>query len=318
MIGPAFPPPAAVKSVDEVLAIAQTLEREAAARYAMLADCMRRVDQHEIAALLDELAAEERAHVEGVERLAQQIMHRPPERSLVRRELPKTFGDADEANAAALMSPYRVLSIAVRSEERAFAFWTYLAAQAGDASVRRLAETFARQELIHAAKLRRARRRSYHAERGRLPRTRRAADERTPADIRAEAAALESAFAAFSLAAAGRLRAGGDDVTAGLFESLADDAGRAAAALSAVGRETAQPGVRYAEPHGTSAAALLFEAVGMMEDIDYRYLDWLRAASSESLVRELEARAQATASRLARINEALYALEPSLRAMGKA
>ena len=40
---------ATVKSVDELLAVAHAMEREAASRYAVLADCMRRVDQREIA-----------------------------------------------------------------------------------------------------------------------------------------------------------------------------------------------------------------------------------------------------------------------------
>src|SRR5882724_830979 len=40
----AEPPPATLKSVDEMLAVAHAMEREAAARYAMLADCMCRVD----------------------------------------------------------------------------------------------------------------------------------------------------------------------------------------------------------------------------------------------------------------------------------
>ena len=60
-------PPEALKSADEMLAVAHALEREAAARYAVLADCMRRVDQRAIADLLDGLAAEERGHVDSVE-----------------------------------------------------------------------------------------------------------------------------------------------------------------------------------------------------------------------------------------------------------
>src|SRR5437667_11209209 len=144
-------PPEALKSADEMLAVAHALEREAAARYAVLADCMRRVDQRAIADLLDGLAAEERGHVDGVEQLAERTLHRPPDAALVHAVLPETFVREDEANAAALLSPYRTLSIAVRHEERAFSFWSYVAAQSDSPALRELAEAFAKQELTHAA-----------------------------------------------------------------------------------------------------------------------------------------------------------------------
>src|SRR4249919_322486 len=103
----AEPTPTAVKSVEQMLAIAHAMEREAAVRYAMLADCMWRVDQREIAELLAGLAAEEQGHVDSVERLAERTLHRAPDPSLVHGALPATFAREDEANAAALLSPYR-------------------------------------------------------------------------------------------------------------------------------------------------------------------------------------------------------------------
>src|SRR5262245_39817338 len=118
----ADPPLAAVKSADEMLAIAHAMEREAAACYAMLADCMRRVDQREVAELLDGLAAEERGHVDSVERLAQRTVRHAPQAAPAGAVLPKTFAREDEATAAVLLSAYRTLSLAVRQEERAFAF----------------------------------------------------------------------------------------------------------------------------------------------------------------------------------------------------
>jgi rubrerythrin len=315
-------PLAPVHSIDEMLALAHAMEREAAARYAMLADCMRRVDQRAIAELLDGLAAEERDHVESVERLAQKVAHHVPDPNLVRWQLPETFGRGDEVSAAALLSPYRALSIAVRNEERAFAFWTYVAAQTGDGPLRELAETFARQELIHAAKLRHARRQAYHRERNHHPRIPRDTDDRpNPAAVRTEAAALESELAGFCARAAERLRSAADAVTVELFEDFANEGHRAAAALAASVNHAASPADRQppawiGEGHGTNSAALLFEAAGMIEDLNYRYLDWLEATSTEALARELEARARATTLRLARTNERLYALEPSLAAIG--
>ena len=64
-----------------------------------------------------------------------------------------------------LLSAYRALSMAVRNEERAFAFWSYVAAHAGDADIRHAAETMAHEELGHVATLRRERRSAFHAER---------------------------------------------------------------------------------------------------------------------------------------------------------
>jgi hypothetical protein len=63
------------------------------------------------------------------------------------------------------MSAYRSLSMAVRNEERAFAFWTYVVAHAEHADVRRAAEAMAGEELGHVASLRRERRRAFHAQR---------------------------------------------------------------------------------------------------------------------------------------------------------
>jgi rubrerythrin len=310
-----------LKSVDEMLAVAHAMEREAAARYAMLADCMRRVDQGETAELLDDLATEERGHVESVERLAQQKVHHAPDASLLHGTPPGTFLREDEASAYALLSPYRTLSIAVRHEERAFAFWTYVAAQSDKGALRELAETFARQELIHAAKLRHARRRAYHAERSTRPRrVRDPHDGLSPAEIRAEAARLEAGFAAFCVAAERQLRSGTDLTTANLFQTLGNDAQRAVAALNPIGFPAAseldrQTAMRRSEMHGVNGAALLFEAAGIIDGIDYRYLDWLETSAQQEDVRELEVLAQAATWRLARINERLYALEPAIAAL---
>jgi rubrerythrin len=297
------------------------MEREAAARYVMLADCMRRVDQREIADLLDELAAEEHDHVDSVERLAQRTVQHAPDAGFTRTALPVTFRREDEANAAALLSPYRTLSIAVHHEERAFAFWTYVAAQSDKAALRELAETFARQELIHAAKLRHARRRAYRAERDTRPRHMRDRyDGPSPAALRAEAVRLEAGFAAFCFAAEQQLRSGADLATADLFLSLGNDAQHAAASLNPSASPTTrgldrQTAIRRGETHAVNGAALLFEAAGIVEDIDYRYLEWLEMSAHQEDIREIEARARSAVERLARINERLYALEPAIAAI---
>jgi rubrerythrin len=314
-------PPGALKSVDAMLAVAHALEREAAARYAVLADCMRRVDQREIAELFAGLAAEEQGHVDSVERLAEKTLHGAPDPALVHAALPATFAREDEANAAALLSPYRTLSIAVRQEERAFSFWSYVAAQSDNPALRELAEMFARQELNHAAKLRHARRQAFHAERdARRPIVHDSGIEPTSAETRVLAARLEAGFAAFCVAAEQQLRSSADLVTADLFQGLGNEAQRAAAGLDPTGPHVTsefdrQAAIRRSQVHGVNAAALLFEAAGMIEDISYRYLEWLETSATTAGRQEFEVRAQAATARLAHINERLYALEPAIAAI---
>jgi rubrerythrin len=303
-----LPPP--VKSLDEMLAIAGVMEQEAAERYTQLADCMRKVGHAEIAELLAALAAEERDHVGHVESLARRMLHRAPDANGVRRDLPTTFGRGDSVGAAALLSPYRALSIAVRSEERAFAFWTYVAASSTDSALRELAETFADQELKHAANLRSMRRKARRTEERRFqPAPRSEADQQSEAQIRMEAAIVEGFFASYCTRAAKALGNSSDIITVTLFSNLADEARQANAALQP--GQTEQRRGELAERH-FSAVALLFEAAGMAENLNDLYLDWLDAADGDAWIQCLQERVQASTARLARINVRLLSLEPSL------
>lgn len=54
--------------------------------------------------------------------------------------------------------------MAVRNEERAFAFWSYLAAYSHDPDIKKASEAMAKEELGHVATLRKERRRAYHHE----------------------------------------------------------------------------------------------------------------------------------------------------------
>src|SRR5262249_13491154 len=119
-----------------------------------------------------------------------------------------------------------------------------------------------------------------------------------------------------------QLRSGTDFVTADLFHSLGDEAQRVAAALDPTGSHVEselerQTAIRRSAAHGINSAALLFEAAGVIEDADYRYLEWLDQSTTAESVRSLEARAQAAGARLARINERLYALEPAIAAIAR-
>lgn len=161
-------PAGSLHSLDELFALANAMEKEAAERYADLAAYMRLQNKSDLAAVFAGLAAAERGHVDSVTRWAQSRSGKAPDPALARWEAPETF-DAEtlaEIKASQLLTPYRALSMAVRNEERAFAFWSYVAAFAADPEIKKAAETMAREELGHVATLRRERRRAYHRERG--------------------------------------------------------------------------------------------------------------------------------------------------------
>jgi rubrerythrin len=157
-----------LNSLDELFALAHAMEQEAADRYAGLAKEMQRQAKPDLAVVFTQLAAAEREHVSSVTRWSQSRVGHAPDAALVRWEGPETFDteSAAEIRTSRLMTPYRALSMAVRNEERAFAFWSYVAAFSKDSEIKKAAEAMAREELGHVATLRKERRRAYHSEHG--------------------------------------------------------------------------------------------------------------------------------------------------------
>lgn len=153
-------------SLDELFALADAMEQEAANRYTELADDMRRQNKPDLAAVFSQLAVEERGHADSVARWSQSRLGKAPDPALVRWDGPRTFDleTETEIRTSRLMTPYRALSMAVRNEERAFAFWSYVAAFAQDPEIKKAAEAMAGEELRHVATLRKERRRAYHRE----------------------------------------------------------------------------------------------------------------------------------------------------------
>ncbi len=152
-----------IQSEDDLLAVALALEEEAARRYRELADWARDRGSDDLAALFAALEAMEVEHGATVKSQNPRAPGRPIDPDRVRWKLPARFQDGELRSE--LLTPYRALSIAVRNEERAFAYYTYVAAQAHRQDIRALAEELARGELGHAALLRRERRRAFYAER---------------------------------------------------------------------------------------------------------------------------------------------------------
>ena len=159
-------PAGTLESLDELFALANAMEMEAANRYAGLAEDMRRQNKGALADVFAHLAAAEREHVDSVARWSQSRRGKAPDPALVRWEAPETFdaGTAREIGASRLTTPYRALAMAVRNEERAFAFWSYVAAYSKDSEIKQAAEAMAREELGHVSTLRKERRRAYHKE----------------------------------------------------------------------------------------------------------------------------------------------------------
>lgn len=182
-------PAGTLRSLDELFALASAMEKEAADRYAGLAEEMRLQKRDDLQAVFAELADAEREHIESVTSWSQSRRGQAPDPMLVRWEVPETFDveASAEITGSRLMTPYRALSMAVRNEERAFAFWSYVAAFAVDPEIQKAAETMAREELAHVSTLRKQRRGAYHRERTAAP--------SSSSGERVDAAALERCLA---------------------------------------------------------------------------------------------------------------------------
>jgi rubrerythrin len=155
-----LPPP--IGSTEELMVMARAMEEEAARRYRELAARMRLRDEERLASLFDLLASIEDKHAIQVTDRAHEMVGKAPAVGHISWEVPENFDE--EAGSSALLTPYRALAIAVRNEDRAFAFFSYVAADAPNEQARKIAEELATEELAHAVLLRRERRKAYHAE----------------------------------------------------------------------------------------------------------------------------------------------------------
>lgn len=152
--------PMIIRSMPELLATAKAMESEAIAGYELLADDMRRVGKPELVGVFERLIAEERTHLDSVMDWSAQLgMANLP----TGKEPDEVFDDEGmNLTNPALLSAYRAFSVAVRNEERAFLFWTYVSAHAPTPDIALAAERMAREELGHVSLLRRERRLAFH------------------------------------------------------------------------------------------------------------------------------------------------------------
>jgi rubrerythrin len=157
-------PAGRLRSIGEFFALARAMEASAVRRYTQTAQALRKQNVLALADTFDALSKVESEHVE-------RIIERAAEHGIgaVDTEapwpMPDTFDVSPEEIAQSrLMTPYRAFALAVRHEERLFAFWTYVAAHA-EGEIKHAAEQSAREELEHVSSLRQQRREAYHAER---------------------------------------------------------------------------------------------------------------------------------------------------------
>jgi rubrerythrin len=139
-----------IESVAELYVHAIAIEREAAERYAELAERMADLGNGEVAALFGVLARAEKLHLEALRRRTDGValpalcsdyswLHDgPPE--TVAREL-----------VFRLMTPRDALEIALLAEKRARAFFEHAVRIAEDPAVRALAREMAAEEAEHVA-----------------------------------------------------------------------------------------------------------------------------------------------------------------------
>ena len=156
-----------VKTTGKLMSIALQAEREAIRRYSQLSARMREGGNESAAALFDRLVIEEQGHERLLlEWMARESIDENPEIGPISWSDPhvSTTYD-DEARNPHRSTPYKALAFAVHNEEIAFRFYTHVAAESDNETVRKYAEILAREELGHAALLRAERRRAYHTER---------------------------------------------------------------------------------------------------------------------------------------------------------
>jgi hypothetical protein len=159
-------PPAPVRSLGELYAIAFDLAEKAAQRYGALAE---RIDENfwPVRGVFEVLAKRERDRCDSLSAASVAACGKRPDASDLHStpiDLVPVAEIADIGDSS-LSTPYTAWALAARHRQRAFVFWTYVIALAEDPPVRRAAEDLAREALSDGNLLRHERRLAWRAER---------------------------------------------------------------------------------------------------------------------------------------------------------
>lgn len=293
-----------LRDVPQLLGLATAMEESAARRYQRLAARMEKLNEREVAGTFSALVEEQRDHVEEIARRSGQSTGAPPALGDP-RGLPSEISRSwDEAEASALLTPYRALGVAVDNEMLAFAFYSYVAAQSSDATVRATAEWLAGKALDHAAVLREERRRAYRREgAGRARDGRPMLDASSLPEFVRQSRRLESRAAVFHRRVASRLAALGE---AAASKTIIEVAERERAA----GLEAADGTVEAARAELAQAAKplpLLRAALAEAEWLHQAYLDLADRTRDEQVLAAAQRAADRTLRSLAAIAALLQA-----------
>ncbi|MGE5548678.1 MAG: ferritin-like domain-containing protein [Solirubrobacterales bacterium] len=295
VINPVYPV-AEITSVDQLMSIAVGMENEAARRYEQLAAAMERRGEGGMATLFRQLSQLERDHESGLARWAEREGRRRPDPAAFPWPMPETFGEEGDGT----LTPYEALGIAVRNEERAFAFYSYLAAMAPEDETRERAEALAREELVHVRQLRMLRRRAFHMER-RPPRALRRA--RDIPELQAVARGLEAGAAEACDALAAALVADKRTPMAVLVRQQGESARKRRGGGLSVGPGSAAVEAARAAgvlvPGGLTVPGALRLALRDAEEVLDAYLGTAEHATDAQLMTEAQALAEEAMARLA-------------------
>jgi len=286
-----------IDSPDTLFSLAAAMEREATERYEALAAAMRDGGNPEAAEVFDGLAAEERSHENQIAAWAGRELGEDLPREPVEWQTGEVFAlEVEDLEDPHTLTPYRALSIAVHNEERAFAFFSYVAANTDNPTVRAYAEGLAREELSHAAALRRHRRAAYHRQCKAAPRDRWGLSQRSPqrrGELAKIAAALEAGLAQDHSALAERLG------------REAPQEAETLTALAATERENAEElggGEALSPAHGTQDLRDCLQDLETVYDFYTRAGERARDQEALALAQDL---AERTIRRIARLRQAL-------------
>lgn len=297
-------PSVRVETLAELIGIANAIETEAIRRYGGLATEMRRRGEGATADAFDAMVREEEGHVAAVAGWARGLGEAVPDADTFRWRLPADLAESwEEVSGSALLTPYRAYAIAVDNEERAFAFYAYLAASATDPAIAREAEALAKEELRHAALLRTWRRTAWRQQRGAtVGTTHRATGIDSVDQLKQLIGVAEAEITACHRLLGRRIRGSGDDVSADLLDRLA---GEAAA-------RTTLPLARHggADEGTEQPVVLLLAAQRPLERLCDALESILSAAPDEPMQAAAQEALSHAVARIARLGRRIEALAP--------
>lgn len=155
-----------IESLEQLLAVALATERDAVERYSAISKQMQDGGSEELVELFADIAQEERGHVKEIEKIIHTLgIENPPDVPGIAWQHPKVQDLKELATSPRTSTPYLALAYAVNTEDLAFRFYSYVAANTEDEEIRKFAEAFAKEELSHASMFRERRRRAFHEQR---------------------------------------------------------------------------------------------------------------------------------------------------------